>query len=230
MAEHPIQGLMRTALESLKEMVDVNTVVGDPVRTPDGQTVIPVSRVTFGFAAGGTEFGRGGQRYGRDETAGEYEGGYGGSSDGFPFGGGSGAGVSVQPVGFLVVGRQGIRMLTVSGGKAMDRLLDVAPQILERLTGTRERRRVRDGEHPADELAGKVVEAALTRGQEKAGIDGSEDADGGAGELEDLPRARAGRTAADGKREGREAGKADRVVRRVMRTLDDAGRGGRRRP
>lgn len=228
MAEHPIQGLMRTALESLKEMVDVNTVVGDPVRTPDGQVVIPVSRVTLGFAAGGTEFGRGGQtRYGRDEAAGEYEDGYGGSPDGFPFGGGSGAGVSVQPVGFLVVGRQGIRLLTVSGGKAMDRLLDVAPQILERLAGTRERRRVRDGEHPADELAGKVIDEALPGAQEEDGVD---DAGEVAGEPEDRPRVRAGRTGAAGGGGGQEAGKADRIVRRVTRTLDDAGRGGRRRP
>ena len=56
MIEHPIEGLMKTTMESLKEMVNVNTILGDPVETPDGSVIVPVSRVTFGFAAGGSEF------------------------------------------------------------------------------------------------------------------------------------------------------------------------------
>ncbi|HWI61654.1 MAG TPA: spore germination protein GerW family protein, partial [Symbiobacteriaceae bacterium] len=56
MAEHPIQGLMKTAMESLKGMVDVNTVIGDPVETQAGEVIIPVSRVAFGFATGGGEY------------------------------------------------------------------------------------------------------------------------------------------------------------------------------
>jgi sporulation protein YtfJ len=119
--EHPIQGLMKTAMESIKGMVDVNTVVGEPVETHDGNVIIPVSRVSFGFAAGGGEYGlvhREGMAPGD-----------------FPFGGGSGAGVSVQPVGFLVVGQNQVRMLPVEGGQPMDRLIDVAPQLIEKLRG-----------------------------------------------------------------------------------------------
>lgn len=56
MEHHPIESLMKTAMENLKEMVDVNKIVGDTVETPDGSVIIPVSRVMFGFAAGGTEF------------------------------------------------------------------------------------------------------------------------------------------------------------------------------
>ncbi len=56
MSDHPIQGLMKTAMENLKEMVDVNTIIGDPVETPDGSVIMPVSKVGFGFAAGGSEF------------------------------------------------------------------------------------------------------------------------------------------------------------------------------
>ena len=56
MSEHPIQGLMATAMQSIKEMVDVNTIVGDPVETSDGTVIIPISKVGFGFAAGGSEF------------------------------------------------------------------------------------------------------------------------------------------------------------------------------
>lgn len=56
MADHPIQGLMKTAMENLKEMIDVNTIIGDPVETPDGSVILTVSKVGFGFAAGGSEF------------------------------------------------------------------------------------------------------------------------------------------------------------------------------
>src|SRR5690606_37334977 len=111
MEGHPIEGLMKTAMESIKEMVDVNTVVGDAVETQDGTVIIPVSRVSFGFAAGGGEYGgdRGGMS-GRQEAAKA------------PFAGGSGAGVSVQPVGFLIVGHDQVRMLPVTDRAIYDRL------------------------------------------------------------------------------------------------------------
>lgn len=123
--EHPIQGLMRTAMESIKGMVDVNTVVGDPVETQDGTLIIPVSRVAFGFAAGGGEYGMA-----PDRTNPEGE--------GFPFGGGSGAGVSVQPMGFLVVGQNQVRVLSVDGAQPIERIIDMAPQLIDRLRGRTE--------------------------------------------------------------------------------------------
>lgn len=116
---------MKTAMESLKDMVDVNTVVGDPVESPDGSVIVPVSRVTFGFTAGGGEYGSGpgGSREGRGEE----------ESGLRPFAGGSGAGVSVQPVGFLVVGQGTVRMLPVSGGAVFDRIIDAAPSLLAQI-------------------------------------------------------------------------------------------------
>lgn len=122
MADHPIEALMHTAMESIKGMVDVNTVVGEAVETADGTVIIPVSRVSCGFAAGGSEFSP------MDGKAPEAE-------RELPFGGGSGAGVSVQPVGFLVVGNGQIRLLPVDGNAIVDRLIDVTPQILDRLQG-----------------------------------------------------------------------------------------------
>lgn len=56
MADHPIETLMKTAMESIKDMIDVNTIVGDPVETPDGSVIMPVSRVSCGFAAGGADY------------------------------------------------------------------------------------------------------------------------------------------------------------------------------
>ncbi len=120
--QHPIEGLMKTALESIKEMVDVNTVVGDPVETPDGTVIIPVSRVACGFAAGGGEFDAGGD----PKTGGQ-------ESQMPSFGGGSGAGVSVKPIGFLVVGGGKVRLLPVDGNAIYDRLIDVAPQVLNQI-------------------------------------------------------------------------------------------------
>lgn len=112
---------MKTAMESLKGMVDVNTVVGDPVETQTGEVIVPISRVAFGFATGGGEFAA---RNGADQTDGD-----------FPFAGGSGAGVSVQPVGFLVVGQGSVRMLPVEGGQPLDRLIEMAPMIIDKLRG-----------------------------------------------------------------------------------------------
>lgn len=120
MSDHPIEALMKTAMESIKEMVDVNTIVGDPVETPDGTVIIPVSRVSCGFAAGGGEY---------DIHAPEEK----GSPGKLPFGGGSGAGVSVQPMGFLVVGHNQVRLLPVDGNMVVDRLIDVAPQVLNQV-------------------------------------------------------------------------------------------------
>jgi len=136
-------------MESIKDMVDVNTVVGEPIETPDGHVIVPVSRVVAGFVAGGSE----------------YETGQGNGSGGkgsLPFGGGSGAAVSVQPVGFLVVGRENIRLLPVDGNNVVDRVLDVTPQVLEKIQqimgkGKKEKEKDRDkGNNPAN-LRAKVV-------------------------------------------------------------------------
>lgn len=113
--EHPIQGLMKTALENIKEMIDVNTIVGDPVESPDGSVILPVSKVGFGFAAGGSEF----------EHADESH---------VPFGGGSGGGISIQPVAFLVVNNSGIRLLSLDHSTHLyERALDLAPHVLEKI-------------------------------------------------------------------------------------------------
>ncbi|MBO8170425.1 MAG: GerW family sporulation protein [Bacillaceae bacterium] len=124
MAEHPIQGLMTTAMENLKEMVDVNTIVGDPVETPDGSVILPISKVGFGFAAGGSEF----------EMENKQTGGNGQNNNNLPFGGGSGGGVSITPIAFLVVSQKGVRSVPLEETSHLyDRLMDMAPQVLDKL-------------------------------------------------------------------------------------------------
>ena len=112
--DHPIGNLMQTTLENIKDMVDVNTVIGEPIPTVNGPTIIPVSKVSFGFLAGGGEYDL--NRLPDTET---------------PFAGGSGAGVSVQPVGFLVVGQDGVKVLPAQQLTAWERAVNCAPQLLE---------------------------------------------------------------------------------------------------
>ncbi|MFC7786944.1 MAG: GerW family sporulation protein [Bacillota bacterium] len=136
MSEHPIEGLMTTAMENLKEMIDVNTIIGDPVETPDGSVILTVSKVGFGFAAGGSEFIIDGK--GKEDGGGK--GGDGGSDKSSPkqqpFGGGSGGGVSITPIAFLIVSSKGIKMLHLDESTHLiDRLLDLAPGAIEKIQG-----------------------------------------------------------------------------------------------
>ncbi len=116
MAQHPIESLMGTSMESIREMVDVNTVVGDPVLTQDGSTIIPVSRVSFGFVAGGGEYAPASAATGEP-----------------PFAGGAGAGVSVSPVAFLVCSPGGVRLLSATCASPVERLVETLPQAIESL-------------------------------------------------------------------------------------------------
>lgn len=132
MADHPIQSLMKTAMENIREMIDVNTIIGEPVETSDGQVIIPVSKVGFGFAAGGSEFNgmRGEEQRRNDESSPTGENG----KSKFPFGGGSGGGISITPVAFIIVGEKGIRLLSMDGPTHLyDRIIDIAPSFLEQL-------------------------------------------------------------------------------------------------
>ena len=114
-----IEGLLSTAMDSLRNMVDVNTVVGDMMTTPDGITIIPISKVALGFLAGGGEYGKA----------------YGNPPADMAFGGGSGAGISVNPVGFLVVHGEHIRFIPVEGQMAMEKLVDMAPGLISQVEG-----------------------------------------------------------------------------------------------
>ena len=127
--QHPIQGLMKTAMENLKEMVDVNTIVGEPVETPDGSVILPISKVGFGFAAGGSEF--------NIDVEPEHTPVNNQNNKDKPFGGGSGGGVSITPVAFLVVGKTGVQLLPLdSQTHIYERIIDLAPQFLEKIQNT----------------------------------------------------------------------------------------------
>lgn len=115
MNEHPIQGLMGTSMEKIREMVDVNTVIGDPITTPDGTVIIPVSKVGFGFAAGGSDFP---SKLPKDL-----------------FGGASGAGVSIQPLAFLVICNGEVKILQMDNSQnASDRMVSLVPEVIQKIS------------------------------------------------------------------------------------------------
>lgn len=111
--QHAVNGLMTETMEKIRSMVDVNTIIGDPIVTHDGTTLIPISKVTFGFGSGGTDF--------KSKN----------SAPDAPlcFGGGGGAGVSVTPVAFLIVSGDNARILPVNmpADSSTDRLIEMIP-------------------------------------------------------------------------------------------------------
>ena len=114
MDNHPINGLLEKAMENIKKMVEVNTIVGEAIETPNGTVIIPVTKVSCGFAAGGSEYAPKEKPINED----------------LPFGGGSGGGVSIQPVGFLVVSASEIRFQMVNDNVLWDRLIEQVPDFL----------------------------------------------------------------------------------------------------
>ena len=117
MAEHPIQGLMNVTMDKIRQMADSNTIIGKPIKTDDGTTILPVSRISFGFASAGTDFD--GKNAANKDL----------------FGGGSGAGVNIQPVAFLVVKDGCVRTIQLSdGSNTIDRALTMLPELVDKVS------------------------------------------------------------------------------------------------
>ena len=115
--EHPIGSLMDTTMEKIKEMIDVNTIIGEPITSPDGTLIIPVSKVSYGFAAGGSDLPT--KKENKDS-----------------FGGGSGAGVTIQPVAFLTVYQGDVRLVSVDREEGTaDKLVNMIPDVLKKVKG-----------------------------------------------------------------------------------------------
>ena len=117
MAEHPIQGLMNVTMDKIRQMADSNTIIGKPIKTDDGTTILPVSRISFGFASAGTDFD--GKNAANKDLV----------------GGGSGAGVNIQPVAFLVVKDGCVRTIQLSdGSNTIDRALTMLPELVDKVS------------------------------------------------------------------------------------------------
>ena len=117
MEKHPIGDLMEITMQKIREMVDANTIVGSPIVTADGITLIPISKVSFGFASGGSDFAA--KQPNPNNT----------------FGGGSGAGVNIVPVAFLIVQGSSIKLLNISppASTTVDRIIEMVPDVIEKV-------------------------------------------------------------------------------------------------
>jgi sporulation protein YtfJ len=121
MDNYQLSDLMEKTMGKIREMVDVNTIIGEPITAADGTTLIPVSKVSFGFASGGSEFPTKAQN----------------DPKGLPFGGGSGAGVKITPVAFLVIKDGNVRILNVMppASTTIDRAIERAPEVIDKISG-----------------------------------------------------------------------------------------------
>jgi sporulation protein YtfJ len=138
MSEHPIQALMDTTLQKIRDMVDVNTIIGDQICVADGTVIIPVSKVSMGFASGGSDVGA--------------------KSTKTMFGGGGGAGLTINPVAFIVVSNGNVKLLqiensTSTGGKAVA----IVPELFDKITALFDKK----GKQPNQ----KADDTASTAGQ-----------------------------------------------------------------
>lgn len=125
--EHPIENLMHITMDSIQGMIDVNTIIGDPIQMSNNTVIIPISKVSFGFASGGSEF--------KGETIDEYN-----KKDKdeqiqyrLPFGGGAGAGVTIKPVAFLILQSGQVKLINVEHENSIDKILDYVPDLLEKM-------------------------------------------------------------------------------------------------
>lgn len=115
MAMHPINEMMDTTISQIRQMADTDTIVGDPVYDKDGTTIIPVSKVSYGFASGGSDF--------PSKTNKEL------------FGGGGGAGISITPIAFLVITHDGVKLMQInSADSTADKALYLIPEMVDKIS------------------------------------------------------------------------------------------------
>ena len=124
---HPINEVLNMTMAKLKEMIDVNTVIGTPITTPDGVTVIPISKVSLGFASGGSDFASKNQS----------------TASGNCFGGGSGAGINISPVSFLIIRGDNVKILPANPmpGGPIDKAIDLVPEIVDKVSNMVEKKK-----------------------------------------------------------------------------------------
>lgn len=127
---HPLPDMMGTTMQKLREMVDVNTIIGDPIETPDGVTILPVSKVKIGYAGGGSDFATKNYPANRDNA----------------FGGGSGAGITMTPVAFLIIKGESVRLLPIAepASGAVDRLVEMLPDLIEQVSALVKKKKPED--------------------------------------------------------------------------------------
>ncbi len=127
MKDNPIESLMLTAMDSIRDMIDVNTIIGEPIIS-DKTTIIPISKLGFGLASGGSEFkNETPQNYMKKQAEEEliqYK---------LPFGGGAGVGASITPIAFIIIQDNNVKLLPIDHKNPVDKLLDYTPDLIDKV-------------------------------------------------------------------------------------------------
>jgi len=125
--KHPLPDMMNGAIGKIREMADVNTIIGDPIQTPEGVMIIPVSKVKYGFAGGGSDFSTKNYPANKDN----------------PFGGGTGASVSITPVAFLIVKGESVRLMPVAepASNSLERLIEMLPELIDQVSSLAQKKK-----------------------------------------------------------------------------------------
>ena len=141
MSEHPIQGLMDVTLEKIKSMVDSNTIIGNPINMADGTMILPVSKVTFGFASGGSDF------VSKNAASKDL------------FGGGAGAGITLTPVAFLAIHEGEVKLLQVDPfNSTADRVVGMVPDVVDKISGLFSKKDKKKKEQPEEKPAKSSID------------------------------------------------------------------------
>ncbi len=133
--KQPLESLMGVTIEKIKQMVDVNTVIGAPVAAPDGTVIVPVSKVSYGFASGGSSFVA--------KSAPNKD----------LFGGGTGAGVSINPIAFIVISKGNAKVLSIDtpNSTVAEKALALAPDLVDKITAIFNKEEVKDSKEESTE-------------------------------------------------------------------------------
>lgn len=141
MGNHPIDVMLDTTMEKIKEMADADAVVGKPIVAADGTTVIPISKVSYGFASGGSDFPA------KSQPEKEF------------FGGGAGAGITITPIAFLSVHNGDVKLVQVEPfDGSVDRIIQMVPDVVDKVSGVISRKKAERAEKKAARKAEKEAE------------------------------------------------------------------------
>ncbi|MFR9227563.1 MAG: GerW family sporulation protein [Acutalibacteraceae bacterium] len=141
MGNHPIDGMLGTTMEKIKEMVDVDSVIGKPITTPDGTTVIPISKVSYGFASGGSDFPA------KSQPEKDF------------FGGGAGAGITITPIAFLSICNGDVKLIQVEPFEgSADRIIQMVPDVVDKISETFSKKKEERAAKKEEKKAAKELE------------------------------------------------------------------------
>ena len=146
MESNPIENLMKSTMEQLKTMIDVDTIIGNPINAQDGSTILPISKLSLGFASGGSEYPQT-----KDTLV----------NNKYPFGGAVGAGVSIKPIAFLVIKKDSQRLISLNNISPADKIIDGIPQIMDMINNIKNKKNKNESNKEDQKICNKKTKEKI---------------------------------------------------------------------